>query len=57
VITTALVPGRKSDPGHRTLRWVQMKPGSVIADLAAEQGQTAPVLNQVKTVALLLSTN
>src|SRR5215471_3257126 len=52
VITTALIPGRKA-PVLVTEEMVKtMKPGSVIVDLAAEQGGNCPltVPNQVVTV-------
>ena len=42
VITTALIPGRKA-PVLVTEEMVKtMKPGSVIVDLAAEQGGNSP---------------
>src|ERR1700742_295291 len=52
VITTALIPGRKA-PVLVTEEMVQtMKPGSVIVDLAAEQGGNCPLTDcdQVVTV-------
>ncbi len=52
VITTALIPGRKA-PVLVTEEMVKtMKPGSVIVDLAAEQGGNCPLTqaNQVTTV-------
>ena len=52
VITTALIPGRKA-PVLVTEDMVKtMKPGSVIVDLAAEQGGNCPLTqaNQVTTV-------
>jgi NAD(P) transhydrogenase subunit alpha len=50
VITTALVPGRKA-PVLVTEEMVQtMKPGSVIVDLAAEQGGNCPLTECDKVV-------
>jgi NAD/NADP transhydrogenase alpha subunit len=48
VITTAQVPGKKAPILVTEEMVAQMKPGSVIVDLAAEQGVTAPVPIQVK---------
>jgi NAD(P) transhydrogenase subunit alpha len=50
VITTALIPGRKA-PVLVTEEMVQsMKPGSVIVDLAVEQGGNCPLSELGKTV-------
>jgi len=50
VITTALIPGRKA-PVLVTEEMVQtMKPGSVIVDLAAEQGGNCPLTRADQTV-------
>ena len=51
VITTALIPGRKAPTLLHEHTVLEMKPGSVIVDLAVEQGGNCPlsVLNQVIT--------
>jgi NAD(P) transhydrogenase subunit alpha len=50
VITTALIPGRRA-PVLITEEMVQsMKPGSVIVDLAVEQGGNCPLTELGKTV-------
>jgi NAD(P) transhydrogenase subunit alpha len=51
VITTALIPGRKAPTLLHENTVLEMKPGSVIVDLAVEQGGNCPlsVLNQVVT--------
>ncbi|WP_428851088.1 hypothetical protein [Pseudomonas alabamensis] len=43
VITTALIPGRKAPTLISTETVAQMKPGSVIVDLAAAQGGNCPL--------------
>ena len=43
VITTALIPGRKAPMLLSAKPWSQMKPGSVIVDLAAAQGGNCPL--------------
>jgi H+-translocating NAD(P) transhydrogenase subunit alpha len=50
IITTALIPGRKAPVliGEDTVR--AMKPGSVIVDLAIEQGGNCPLTELGKTV-------
>ena len=50
VITTALIPGRKAPIliSEETVK--AMKPGSVIVDLAAEQGGNCPLTEMGKTV-------
>jgi len=52
VITTALIPGRKAPVLVSEDMVMTMKPGSVIVDLAAEQGGNCPLTraNQVITV-------
>jgi NAD(P) transhydrogenase subunit alpha len=52
VITTALIPGRKAPVLVSEDMVKTMKPGSVIVDLAAEQGGNCPLTkaNQVTTV-------
>jgi NAD(P) transhydrogenase subunit alpha len=50
IITTALIPGRKAPVliGEETVR--AMKPGSVIVDMAVEQGGNCPLSELGKTV-------
>lgn len=50
IITTALIPGRKAPTliGEDTVK--QMKPGSVIVDMAVEQGGNCPLSELGKTV-------
>jgi NAD(P) transhydrogenase subunit alpha len=50
IITTALIPGRKAPIliGEETVR--KMKPGSVIVDMAVEQGGNTPLSELGKTV-------
>jgi NAD(P) transhydrogenase subunit alpha len=50
IITTALIPGRKAPVliGEETVR--AMKPGSVIVDMAIEQGGNCPLTELGKTV-------
>ena len=51
VITTALIPGRKAPTLLHENTVLEMKPGSVIIDLAVEQGGNCPLsqLNEVVT--------
>ena len=52
VITTALIPGRKA-PVLVTEEMIKtMKPGSVIVDLAAEQGGNTPLTKANEVVAV-----
>jgi NAD(P) transhydrogenase subunit alpha len=50
IITTALIPGRKAPIliGEETIK--AMKPGSVILDMAVEQGGNTPLTELGKTV-------
>jgi NAD(P) transhydrogenase subunit alpha len=50
IITTALIPGRKAPVliGEQTVK--AMKPGSVIVDMAVEQGGNCPLSESGKTV-------
>jgi NAD(P) transhydrogenase subunit alpha len=50
IITTALIPGRKAPVliGEETVK--AMKPGSVIVDMAIEQGGNCPLTELGKTV-------
>jgi NAD(P) transhydrogenase subunit alpha len=50
VITTALIPGRKAPVLLREETVREMKPGSVIVDLAVEQGGNCPLSEVGKTV-------
>ncbi len=50
VITTALIPGRKAPVLLREETVKEMKPGSVIVDLAVEQGGNCPLSELGKTV-------
>ena len=43
VITTALIPGRKAPPLLHEATVAEMKPGSVVIDLAAAQGGNCPL--------------
>ena len=49
VITTALIPGRKAPTLLHEATVAEMKPGSVVVDLAVEQGGNCPLsrLNEV----------
>jgi NAD(P) transhydrogenase subunit alpha len=51
VITTALIPGRKAPTLLHEATVAEMKPGSVVVDLAVEQGGNCPLsrLNEVIT--------
>ena len=53
VITTALIPGRKAPVLLHENTVAEMKPGSVVIDLAVEQGGNCPLskLNEVVTTA------
>jgi NAD(P) transhydrogenase subunit alpha len=50
IITTALIPGRKAPVLLREETVKEMKPGSVIVDLAVEQGGNCPLSELGKTV-------
>ncbi len=50
IITTALIPGRKAPVLLREETVKEMKPGSVIVDLAVEQGGNCPLSEVGKTV-------
>lgn len=50
VITTALIPGRPAPVLIRPETVAQMKPGSVIVDLAVEQGGNCPLSQKDKVV-------
>lgn len=50
VITTALIPGRKAPTLLHEATVAEMKPGSVIIDLAAAQGGNCPLTEAEKVV-------
>ncbi|MNK98280.1 NAD(P) transhydrogenase subunit alpha part 1 [compost metagenome] len=50
IITTALIPGRQAPVLLREETVQQMKPGSVVVDLAVEQGGNCPLSELGKTV-------